>query len=270
MICPILDYLPTQFDLVPKQLFDLNPILLGRVGSKAYGIDTPESDEDYMGVCIAKPDVYLGLSKWCNDGTREFKKEEDKFDSVVYEIKKFIRLCLNFNPNVIPLLWIRSQDYVIIEPEGQYLINNRKIFNSKKAYHTFMGYAKGQISRMKVGSIGKLSAQRKDLVEKYGYDTKIAYHTVRLLRMVKEFFITDGKDLGVYRSEDAEELKNIRQGSLLLQDFYNYCDNLMVDIESWYKVSKLPEEPDFLSANVMCKDLILGYMDLQSGEIYNL
>jgi uncharacterized protein len=247
---------PTTFDLVPHELFDLNPILLGRVGSRAYGTDMPESDSDYMGVCIAPADCYVGLKHWHNDGTKEFKREADGFDSVSYELKKFLNLCMNFNPNVIPLLWLRPEDYILLEPEGQVIIDNRKLFNSKRAYHTFLGYAKGQIHRMKVGSTGKLGAQRKALVEKYGYDTKFAYHTIRLLRMVKEFFLSNGENLGVFRAEDAEELKNIRAGSLMLEDFYRYCDELMEEISGIYSTSTIPENPDFDSVNDMCMHLI--------------
>jgi len=259
-IFPILD-LPTQFDLVPPQLFDLNPILLGRVGSKAYGTDTPESDSDYMGVSIAKLDVYMGLDQWCNDGTKEFKREDDSFDSVVYELKKFLRLCLNFNPNVIPLLWIRPEDYIIIEPEGQLLIDNRHLFNSKRAYNTFMGYAQGQINRMKVGSTGKLGAKRKELVEKYGYDTKFAYHTIRLLRMVRQFFITHGTQLGVYREHDAEELKDIRNGKWELKKFYDECEDYMEDIKIQKEASDIPDEPDYASVNDLCMHMIQLHWD---------
>ena len=49
-------------------------ILLTRTGSHAYGTNTPESDEDYRGVCIPPPEYYLGL-KSINEYNTKFKTD---------------------------------------------------------------------------------------------------------------------------------------------------------------------------------------------------
>jgi hypothetical protein len=115
-----------QTELVSKILHlpDTIPILIGQIGSKAYGTDTATSDDDFMSVCLAGKRIYFGLREWYNKGTYELKIiNGDPVDTTVYEFKKFIRLCINFNPNVIPLLFLRPSDYGHISLLGEDLLN---------------------------------------------------------------------------------------------------------------------------------------------------
>ena len=130
-------------------LIPLNTILLGYMGSIAHGTYIPSEDpnsiddKDIMGVCVASEYVYLGLDK--------FEQREKKFkewDSVVYEIRKYVSLLLKCNPNVTGLLWLKENNYIHINDSGRKLIENRDIFSSKQAYNSFSGYAHGQLHRM--------------------------------------------------------------------------------------------------------------------------
>ncbi len=119
------------------------------VGSKLYGTNTETSDTDLMSVVIAPKSVYLGLDHWGNSGTIEEKYDDPLIGFVehnLYEVKKFIGLLQGFNPNVIPALY--SDDYQILTDKGKLLLANRNIFNSKKAYHTFIGFSHSQLSKM--------------------------------------------------------------------------------------------------------------------------
>jgi predicted nucleotidyltransferase len=145
-------------------------ILTGCIGSHSYGTATPASDYDYMSVVIAPPNVYLGLDNWGSSGTKE-EVYDDPVKGLVehkyFELKKFIGMCLGFNPNIIPLLWLDEKFYSNITPEGQLLLQNKQIFNSKKAFVTFSGYAHSQLQKMG-GTFNDLEEPNKLLKAGYG------------------------------------------------------------------------------------------------------
>jgi predicted nucleotidyltransferase len=224
--------------IVPK-----GTILLGWRGSMSHGTYVPDDhplstdDKDLLGVCI--PDIrnYLGLSN--------FEQKEamvGPWDSVVYEMRKFMRLLSKCNPNVISLLWLKPEHYFIMDPLGEKLVYNKELFLSKEIYHTFTGYAYGQLKRMTHFAFnGYMGDKRKKLVEKFGYDTKNASHLIRLLRMGIET-LREGK-VNVWR-EDAEELISIKQGKFTLEQIQDMANDLFEDAKVAFEKSGLPKEVD--------------------------
>ena len=158
-------------DLVPQGI-----ILLGYRGSVAHGTYTPSyggsehDDKDIMGVMIPPIENYFGLTQSDHHDRMITGKDGVMWDSVTYEIKKYVSLLLKSNPNVLSLLWLPEHLYIHISPEGQQLIDNRDIFVSKQAYHAFAGYASGQAHRMTHVNTSDLGAKRKALIEKFGFD----------------------------------------------------------------------------------------------------
>jgi hypothetical protein len=110
--------------------------------SEADSID----DVDLMGVVIAPLNCYLGLSKWGSRGTQEYK--EGQYDCVFYELKKAVRLLLQGNPNILSLLWLRPEHYLMLKPAGERLIAQRSLFVGKHVYEAFAGYAHDQLAKM--------------------------------------------------------------------------------------------------------------------------
>ena len=131
------------------KLLPENLILLGYRGSIAHNMFTPQNDpnsiddKDLMGVYVAPLGHYLGF------GRDEVKEEFiNEWDSVCYEVRKFMGLLLKCNPNVLSLLWIDEQHIIYQHKLGCLLRENREIFVSKEAYHSFNGYAYSQFKRM--------------------------------------------------------------------------------------------------------------------------
>src|SRR5688572_20216868 len=120
-----------------------NLIFLGWRGSVAHGMyvpsDDPDSidDKDLMGVFVGPVEHYLGFG-----GSDVREKWEGVYDCVFYEVRKMVSLLLNCNPNVLSLLWLKDNAIIFNTPLGQRLQENRDIFVTKKAYHSFNGYAK--------------------------------------------------------------------------------------------------------------------------------
>ncbi|WP_414586715.1 DNA polymerase beta superfamily protein [Scytonema sp. PCC 10023] len=126
-------------------------ILIGLAGSHGYGLNRPDSDYDYRGVFIAPKRYYLGFDhiEQKDDGWHElgmFPFLDGNKDTVIYELKKIIQLLSGANPNVLELLWLN--EYPVLTPVGQNLINHRQIFFSKKIKHTYSGYAFAQIKKI--------------------------------------------------------------------------------------------------------------------------
>lgn len=235
-----------------QKIVNFDPILHGKMGSHSYGTNTPESDMDTMGIVV--PDVrnfYFGLKDFGDSGTFDVKNDIE--DTHFYELKKFMRLATNFNPNVIPLLWLRPEDYIAITNQGRKLIANRNIFNSRKAYTTLCGYAHAQRSRMHGTNTSQLGDKRKKLVELYGFDTKFAFHTIRLLRMCEEFLLT--KHIQVWRP-DREELYSIREGKFSLEQIEGMIEDLLQRCSKALEVTTLPKEPDYDAINNLTIEIL--------------
>lgn len=119
-------------------------LFLTRHGSHAYGLATEASDIDLKGVAVPPRAYFLGyLQNFEQAETRE------PYDMVIYEIRKFFKLAANCNPNIIEVLWTDPEDHLLVTPLGQRLLEHRRDFLSRKARHTFSGYAMSQLKRIK-------------------------------------------------------------------------------------------------------------------------
>ena len=118
-----------------------NIILLGYGGSHAYGTNIPTSDVDVRGVTSNTVDCILGVDSFD-------QREDHPTDTVVYSLNKAISLFSACNPNAIEILGLRKQDYFLITPIGQELIDNKQMFLSKRVVHAFGGYATAQLRRL--------------------------------------------------------------------------------------------------------------------------
>lgn len=127
--------------LTESPLLGDNIILLTLGGSHAYGTNNENSDVDIRGVTFNPIDTILGNGKF-----EQFENENT--DTTIYGLNKFIGLLLNCNPNVIESLGCKPEHYIILSKEGKQLIENRKLFLSKRAVNTFGGYANAQLRRL--------------------------------------------------------------------------------------------------------------------------
>jgi predicted nucleotidyltransferase len=241
-----IQYPDTPFPLLPSLH------LLGRRGSEAHGTyvppENPDSidDRDLMGICIPPPEWTLGLREW--EGAEAMK---GPWDVVLYDFRKFVRLLCKQNPNVIGLLWLEPDDYLHIGPAGRTLIQNRDLFKeSGAAYHSFIGYAHGQLKRMShLAFKGYMGEKRKKLVERHGYDTKNAAHLVRLLHMGEEYLRTGV--MHVRRTHDRDMIIEIKRGGWTLTRVQAYADECFARMKDARATSVLPEAIDAVAVNAL-------------------
>ncbi len=117
-------------------------ILLGVGGSHAYGTEIPTSDIDIRGIALNSKADILGST----NGFEQFINNET--DTVIYSLRKIIKLLTNCNPNVVELLGLKPEHYFYLSDIGRELLNNKHLFLSKKAMFTFGSYASSQLRRL--------------------------------------------------------------------------------------------------------------------------
>ena len=61
-------------------------------------------------------------------------------DTTVYAFNKLLGLLINCNPNTIELLGCKPEHYFVLTPIGRQLLDQRKMFLSRRAINSFGGY----------------------------------------------------------------------------------------------------------------------------------
>ncbi len=158
-------------------------LLLAITGSNAYGLAVEGvSDVDYKGIFVAPQSYYLGLKEieqlegkgsegvfsnnQDNKGlskctfTNQHSSLLEGNDFVIYELKKYLKLLRNANPNIQELLWL--DDYVYLNPIANILIENRNKFLTKKVKSSYIGYANAQLKKVETHRRWLLNPPKKE------------------------------------------------------------------------------------------------------------
>ncbi len=148
-------------------------LIRGIVGSCAYGLSTPESDVDIMGVYAEPRDSFLGL-RLVQDKDFTVHTTSDLRDQTFHEVGKFMRLALKSNPSILELLWLPDWAYEHLSIQGEYLLDNRHWFASADLVkNAYLGYAAQQFKLLE--RRGDFGSDMKKRTEKH------ARHLYRLL-----------------------------------------------------------------------------------------
>ena len=118
------------------------PLYLVVRGSHAYGTNIETSDTDYSGIFIQSEDDILG-NKYLE------QINDDKNDTVIYEIRRFLELLGSNNPTVLELLNTPEDCVIYKDPIFDLVLNDREKFITKICAKSLGGYAKQQISKAK-------------------------------------------------------------------------------------------------------------------------
>lgn len=119
-------------------------VLLGVVGSTAYGLANEHSDRDRLGVFATDPEQLFGLDP--QSVVQRTVTATDP-DVAVHELVKFATLALRANPTILELLW--CTDYEVCDDVGASLVAHRDAFLSAgKVRDAYAGYAMSQAKRL--------------------------------------------------------------------------------------------------------------------------
>lgn len=251
----------------PKHMIN-GTVYLTTMGSVAYGVSTDNSDIDLYGICIPKKnELFPHLDGDIIGFGRQKKRFEQyqkhhidygdsNYDITVYNIVKYFNLAMENNPNIVDSLFTPQNCVKHCTQIGQHIRENRTLFLHKGCWHKFKGYAYSQLHKMKSD---KVTGNRKEIIAKYGYDIKKAYHVVRLMDEVEQ--ILEHRDLDLQRAK--EQLKSIRRGEWTYEDIKVYFNMKEVELGKLYHSSKLPHSPD----EACIKNLLLECLEMHFGSL---
>ena len=117
--------------------------LLNLGGSIAYGTNLPgKGDIDLRGFYFESKSEVIGLTP------NSEQVVETNTDTTLYSFNKFVELLLSNNPNTIEFLGCKPEHYFFVSEPARLMIENHKIFLSKRCIRAFGGYANQQLNRL--------------------------------------------------------------------------------------------------------------------------
>lgn len=259
-----------------RRIMALEPDYIGSwmtlqyAGSTAHGTyvhkDDPQhiDDVDIIGVFLPTERGLLGLTTaehWMKPPADDATVPDGELDIVTYEIRKWAKLLLKGNPNVLGTLWSPHVQMYTNVPLWKPWVENRELFLSRQCYDSFSGYAYAQLMKLgKPNTRGYMGRERKQLFAEYGYDIKNAAHCIRLLRMGVELFETG--ELHVDRTNiDAAEIKEIKSGKWTLSQVQRAAEAGFDRLHPFKENCPFPPRPDFNRVERLVVDTLKRSLD---------
>ncbi|HOY67806.1 MAG TPA: nucleotidyltransferase domain-containing protein [Candidatus Ozemobacteraceae bacterium] len=111
-------------------------------GSRAFGLNEPDSDTDLKGILV-------GPSEWYGGFLPSPEQIEVSKDHVRYDIRKCFRLASEANPTALELIWAPADCIRVCTKAGSRIIEARRSFLSRRVSDSFGNYAISQLKRIK-------------------------------------------------------------------------------------------------------------------------
>ncbi len=198
------------------------------VGSRAFGLDTDESDTDRRGIYLPPAELH-----WSLYGVPE-QLENDQTEEVYWELQKFLVMALKGNPNILECLYTPMVED--ITPLGQELLDMRSAFLSRLVYQTYNGYVMSQFKRMKA-----------DLRNQGKLKPKHVMHLIRLL--LSGIHVLRAGLVAVDVGEHREQLFAIKREEMPWEEVEAWRLRLQLEFDEALAQTDLPERPDYQRAN---------------------
>lgn len=216
------------------------------VGSHNYNLNTRESDKDYkVFVAPTFDDLYFN-----NQYSKSIIGVDQDLD--IHDIRKVSNLWWKSNVNFIEVLFSNEITYADdISGETKKLImelyemkDEIAIMNLPYLFNACYGMYLTKMKQVEKGTSGT-----QHLVDQFGFDTKQALHSIRILDFLKRFAdnnFTDFKEAIEY--EDDEEFRlfllEIKHGKYSLEEVKEFTKEIVEEIENNYKSKYYNEEPN--------------------------
>ena len=199
------------------------------VGSRAYGLESSESDTDRRGIYLPPASLH-----WSLYGVPDQLENPDT-EEVYWEAQKFVVMALKANPNVLECLYTPLVEHVT--PLAKELIDLRPRLLSKMIYQTYNGYVMSQFKKLQA-----------DLRNKGDVKWK---HVMHLLRLLLSGVTALEEGHVPVRVEDAhrERLLSIKRGEVALLECEDWRKQLHERFDAALTKTSLPDRPDYAAAN---------------------
>jgi len=214
-------------------------------GSALHGVKLQGTDDtDVYGIYIEKPGLTLGLDRMehfvASTSPQTRRNAANDIDAMCYSLRKWARLTAMGNPTILHSLFTPAAQG---ETEWSAILERREIFLARTHAKKYLGYADAQLKRMSgLRGAGK-HGQRPEIIEKFGYDTKAAMHTSRLLyegiELMKDHWVTLPRP-----PDERELLLAVRRGEWSEGRIIQHANRLFRVLQESSEASSLPETVD--------------------------
>lgn len=271
------------------------PDYLVVTGSRLYGSNTPDSDQDERGFIVPPYEYIIGLGRF------DQRVELEPVDRVLFSVQKLFALLRQANPQAYELLWVPEDKILRMNEVGRQVREARTLFASKRFYRRIMGYAESEWRKVKgvtlvpikrtpteddvvsairntfhpdrpemdevlrllylkhdrkeVSSRRKLGEKRKGQIERHGFCVSSASQSIRLLGELVEFLKTGGI---TFPRRNADFLREIKHGEVS----YDRCEQAWeaekAAANEAMDRTELPEQPDDKAINDLYQSILLG------------
>ena len=254
-----------EYDFINKnEHLGKHVILLGLAGSYAYGTNIDGSDIDIRGITLNQKSDLIGLTQF-------EQYVDDNTDTVIYAFNKMVNLLLSCNPNTIELLGLAPENYLYLNDIGQMVLDNKRIFLSKRAIQSFGGYADAQLRRLQNALARDTFPQSEkeqhifNSVKNAMYSFNSSYNNFENGSL--EIFI----DKAVNPELETEIFVNAKLNHYPLRDYAGMWNTMHNVVKDYEKIGKRNKKKDDLHLNKHAMHLIRLFMMaldiLESGEI---
>lgn len=239
-------------------------ILLGLAGSYSYGTDIDGSDIDIRGITLNQKSDLIGLTQF-------EQYVDDNTDTVIYAFNKIVTLLLNCNPNTIELLGLNPEHYLYLNDIGKMLLDNRKLFLSRRAIQSFGGYADAQLRRLQ-NALARNSILQSEKEQHIFNSVKNAMHSFNAgYNSFENGSIEIFIDKAVNPEFETEIFVNADLKHYPLRDYANMWSTMSNVVRDYEKIGKRNKKKDDIHLNKHAMHLIrlfLMALDiLEKGEI---
>ena len=137
-----------------REIAKKNKMLEFIVGSNLYGTTTPTSDKDYSGVFMPDENMVFGFERAdevdlsVKSKRSDGKNDENAVDIVLYEFRKFVKLALENNPNILEMIFVNPINVIFSNEYGEELLRHAHLFPHKGLKVKFLAYAFSQKHKM--------------------------------------------------------------------------------------------------------------------------
>lgn len=216
------------------------------VGSRAYGLETADSDYDYRGFCIPPVDYFLLPSM---NFEQKDKSWADGHDRTIWNLTKGVELLLNGNPNMLELLFVPDDCVIMTSPYWEALKEVRQDFLSRRIKSTYLGYADSQLKRMPTAFEGV-------------YKPKYASHLVRLLYQGIEL-LANGTLSVRLPEQHRQTCLSIKLGEWEYKDILALVEDLTWHLKREAETTTLPIEPNRKKVYEVLKYVLCEYFKIR-------
>jgi hypothetical protein len=274
-----------------------NPCFLGISGSRLYGTDMPESDYDLRGFTIPPFEYLLGIKTFNSqelDGDHKIYSLK-RFLELLLNGDPQVTELLFSPPSLVKTSSIVGEK--VLDLGKKYALSNKsyarimgfsngewrkamaiKLVPEKRKkeepeilndlWNCFEGLSKDQKDLViktlndgrphkEISSVAGLGKKRREQVEKHGYCTKSAAHSIRLVGQVTELMLTGSI---TFPRPDAKILRDIRNGELNKSEITAVYESSRNLAESVREKSILRESPDPVSIWEGYKNIVIDHL----------